>query len=409
MQTIIHGDCLDEMQGLAPESISLILTDPPYGLSFMGKDWDHGVPGKHFWELALAVARPGAHLMAFGGTRTFHRLACAIEDAGWEIRDCIGWLYGSGFPKSLDISKAIDKAAGAERKVVAEGKPVKRMIPGADQFKSGWKKDNGREFVPTETEAATAEAREWDGWGTGLKPSWEPIIVARKPFEGTVIQNVLKYGTGALNIELSRIKGRNGENLGGGAISSKSEGWNRPWKSDDVQVAAAIERSRESVAKAESLGRWPANLIHDGSDEVVEIFPAEAGAFAPVTGSEPSAPDKNVYGKFERGGGAFHFDSGSASRFFYCAKPTPSERGSMNSHPTVKPLALMRYLIGLAMPPGGVLLDPFVGSGSTMIAAKQLGVEAIGIGVEAEYCDIARRRLAEFTPNMFEEESCPTQ
>ncbi len=194
---LYKGDCLDMMRAMEAESVDAVITDPPYGLpsgqnasgGFMGKEWDAGVPGVEFWREALRVAKPGAHLCAFGGTRTYHRLACAIEDAGWEVRDCLAylWIQATGFPKSLDVSKALDAEAGAERETVAEGNPVRRMIPGADQDRTGsWIKDNGREFVPTETRPATDLAREWAGWGSALKPSFEPVILARNPSPATV-------------------------------------------------------------------------------------------------------------------------------------------------------------------------------------------------------------------------------
>jgi len=190
---IHHGDCREVMATLDAESVDAIVSDPPYGLSFMGKGWDHGVPGVEFWAEALRVAKPGAHLLAFGGTRTYHRLACAIEDAGWEIRDCVMWVYGSGFPKSHDVSKAIDKAAGAEREVI--GPPT----PGGQ--------GNGNAYGAITRPPATAPATAWQGWGTALKPAWEPIIVARKPLVGTVAENVLTHGTGAINVDGCRVHG----------------------------------------------------------------------------------------------------------------------------------------------------------------------------------------------------------
>jgi hypothetical protein len=198
---ILQGDSLQLMPTLAADSIDSVITDPPYGLSFMGKNWDKGIPGEAFWREALRVAKPGAHLLAFGGTRTYHRLACAIEDAGWEIRDCVMWVYGSGFPKSHDVSKAIDKAAGAEREVVGERQQRGKPKEYANQFQ----KNTSRHSVELITRPATDAARQWSGWGTALKPAWEPIIVARKPLIGTVAQNVLAHGTGGINVDGSRV------------------------------------------------------------------------------------------------------------------------------------------------------------------------------------------------------------
>lgn len=214
--TIYHGDCREVLPTLEENSIDTVITDPPYGLSFMGNDWDHGVPGCEFWKHVLRVCRPGAFLLAFGGTRTYHRLACAIEDAEWEIRDCMMWLYGSGFPKSMNISKAIDAKAGTVREIISQGKPVKRMIPGADQDETGsWIKNNGRTFVPTETIPSTDSAKLWNGWGTALKPAWEPIIVAMKPLDGTFAQNAISHGVAGLNIDGGRIPGARPETTRG--------------------------------------------------------------------------------------------------------------------------------------------------------------------------------------------------
>src|SRR5208283_5151130 len=205
---VLQGDCLLVMKNMKENSIDSIVTDPPYGLKFMSKEWDHGIPGIEFWKEALRVCKPGAHLLAFGGTRTHHRLMVAIEDAGWEIRDCLGWLYGSGFPKSLDVSKAIDKAVGAKREVIGLYK-----TPEGEQTLStynNWQDEslkNGTQErrVPEITSPTTDLAKQWQGWGTALKPAFEPIILARKPLGGTVAENVKKWGTGALNIDYCRV------------------------------------------------------------------------------------------------------------------------------------------------------------------------------------------------------------
>lgn len=350
---IIHGDCFDVLKDIPDNSIDLILTDPPYGLKFMGKDWDHGVPGVQFWEQALRVAKPGAHLMAFGGTRTFHRLAVAIEDAGWEIRDTLMWVYGSGFPcKSHDVSKAIDKAAGAKREVVGQRDT---KVGGKEQhaFNSSLEK-----FINI-TAPATPEAKQWEGWGTALKPAWEPIILARKPLIGTIAENVLRYGTGGINVDGCRV--------GTGTILNRSCSARR-------QTNAMKWGSKDNKTTI-SQGRWPANLIHDGSDEGVELFPVNVRGIKLGT----------ISGHKE--------ETGSAARFFYCAKASRKERGEGNTHPTVKPLALMKYLITLGLPPGGVVLDPFAGSGTTAVACLELGRNYICIEKELEYYRIACNRL----------------
>jgi DNA modification methylase len=441
---IIHGDCFDVLKTIPDGSIDLILTDPPYGLSFMGKNWDHGVPGVQFWIEALRVAKPGAHLFAFGGTRTFHRLAVAIEDAGWEIRDTIMWVYGSGFPKSLDVSKAIDKCNGetgrlhkftdwmrttgltarqldqitdtnmgghyltaasqpaiptaalwdmvrphcgevpawvdelvqrieAEREVVG----VKRAaigLPGA-----GVPEEMKRVAI---TAPATEAAKTWQGWGTALKPALEPIIVARKPLTGTVAENVLQWGTGGINIDGCRVGTT--KRVPGSVSRTDGQIYNGGW---------GQEGGSESGHNP-NIGRWPANFIHDGSEEVVGLFPQSKS-----TGGQASLGafrNGDVYGKGrdsrssrDPGFG----DPGSAARFFYCAKASKSERGEGNTHPTVKPLALMKYLVTLGLPPGGTVLDPFCGSGTTALACKELGRNYICIEKELEYYRIACNRL----------------
>lgn len=395
--SILQGDCLEMLRFLGPDSIDSIITDPPYGLEFMGKVWDKDVPVTAVWEACLRVAKPGAFLLAFGGTRTFHRLACAIEDAGWEIRDCVMWVYGSGFPKSHDISKAIDKAAGAEREKIASGKPVKRMIPGADQDKTGsWIKDNGREYQPGTEIPATDAAKQWDGWGTALKPAYEPIIVAMKPLDGTYAQNALEHGVAGLNIDGARVKYQHDAD----AASATPQG--RCTSHDDTSIGAkpnvGQSSARQEFPRPEQKGRWPANVIHDGSEEVVELFPQKSGGskrdeMTPTTHDGPAkfgySPDRH---QFSIG------DDGSAARFFYCAKTSKDERthkGKVeNKHPTVKPIALMEYLCRLtSTPTGGLVLDPFCGSGSTGIAALRMGRKFIGIEKDPESYQLARKRM----------------
>jgi len=386
-----HGDCREVMATLDAESVDAVVCDPPYGLSFMGKGWDHGVPGVEFWTEALRVAKPGAHLLAFGGTRTYHRLACAIEDAGWEIRDCVMWVYGSGFPKSHDVSKAIDKAAGAERgRSTVRSKSVSTCYA-----QDEWTRLNAGTVL--DPEAITQEAAQWSGWGTALKPAWEPIIVARKPLIGTVAENVLEHRTGGINVDGCRVASNDeiAAVTGKATLCGTRDGYDRPWNHDPAALAARQERANVAIEKANTLGRWPANLIHDGSEEVVGLFPQQhSGANPSRRGSQKF---RNSFGEFQgneecvshRGA-----DSGSAARFFYCAKASKADRSADNRHPTVKPTALMRYLCRLVTPPGGVVLDPFTGSGSTGKAAISEGFGFVGIEREAEYVEIARARIA---------------
>ena len=404
--TIYQGDCLPTMTNMPACSVDSIITDSPYGLSFMGKQWDHGLPGVPFWSAALRVAKPGAVLMAFGGTRTFHRLACAIEDAGWEIRDTVMWVYASGFPKSLDISKAIDKAAGAEREVVGVSEHGACNKPHGNSFD-----DDGYEWQRFHnlTAPATDAAKQWQGWGSALKPAWEPIIVAMKPLDGTFAANAQKWGVAGLNIDGGRVdipigdkKGEGGDDFSG---ATSAIGYNGGW---------GAQTTRDLTS-----GRWPANLIHDGSDEVV-------GEFPDVNVNTPGQLCKGETSGYDGGWGdrkPFGYDnSGSAARFFYCAKASTDERwcgcsicgavfpsaecgkhkhGKASddqkhivAHPTVKPIALMRYLCKLtATPTGGTVLDPFAGSGSTLVAAIKEGRKCIGIEQDQGYFDIAVKRI----------------
>ncbi len=324
------------------------MTDPPYGLSFMGKRWDYDVPSVEIWAECLRVLKPGGHLLAFAGTRTQHRMAVRIEDAGFEIRDMIAWVYGSGFPKSLNVAKAIESGGGRPE-------DIRRMQMGGDYEPSGRGRVNydhgagsAMDAGVAEWQPATEEAAQWQGWGTALKPALEPITVARKPLIGTVAANVLEHGTGALNIDGCRVHG--GPSAGGSTSGSTALGQSSGWNAHENR-ATEIDRSMAA-------GRWPANLIHDGSDEPVELL-------------------------------------GDAARFFYCAKASKKDRGEGNNHPTVKPTDLMAYLCRLVTPPGGVVLDPFMGSGSTGKAAMREGFDFVGMERDSAYFEIAKQRVLE--------------
>jgi site-specific DNA-methyltransferase (adenine-specific) len=333
--TLHTGDCLDVMAAMEPDSVDSIVTDPPYGLAFMGKDWDHGVPGIPFWEAALRVAKPGAHLLAFGGTRTFHRLAVAIEDAGWELRDTVMWVYGSGFPKSHDVSKAIDRAAGAEREVVGPVRWQGRDPNGKKPHTSVFTDDNWVGKPDTErgiTAPATPDAERWAGWGTALKPAWEPVIVARKPFPCTVAANVLAWGTGAINVDGCRVGTEQTVTHGKRNGTGNSLEWSKTTSPEGWQGTV-------------NAGRWPANLVHDGSDEVLALFPVSdarpAKAALNGTGSGSGHTPGNGWGMKSVATSGFT-DTGSAARFFpafahdaedieaarfmYCAKASRADR-----------------------------------------------------------------------------------
>jgi site-specific DNA-methyltransferase (adenine-specific) len=435
------------MKKMAEASVDAIVTDPPYGLEFMGKEWDapwkqtsggFSEPGigdrktkwpsfkgsnrvrcgscgmlvgqggskckcenprpvsqdaermrafqdwAHEWAVeALRVAKPGAHILVFGGTRTYHRMTCALEDAGWEIRDCVMWVYGSGFPKSLDVSKAIDKTAGAEREIIGPP-PYKRGKP-TQQYSKTRKVSYDCDPQPI-TAPATDAARQWSGWGTALKPAWEPIIVARKPLVGTVAENVLKHGTGAMNIDGCRV---GTEQV---TINTFDDGM-KPFGN-----GAGHAYSSKTVT-----GRFPANLIHDGSEEVMRLFPdtgkSTGGRTIKRKGGGNVGSGKASEAAWSNDDPGFG-DSGSAGRFFYTAKANKSDRGKDNIHPTVKPTDLMRYLCRLVTPPNGIVLDPFMGSGSTGKAALLEGFRFVGIELSEEYANIARKRLDEIeTPS----------
>ena len=405
-----HGDCLEVLRSMPDCSVDSIVTDPPYGLSFMGKKWDYDVPSVDVWVECLRVLKPGGHLLAFAGTRTQHRMAVRIEDAGFEIRDMIAWVYGSGFPKSLDVSKAIDKNNGEvgrllrftewmrttgltskqidqatetnmgghyltaksqpaipTRRLWSKLRPLCGQVPDwvdelverieAEREVVGSRKQRGSpngvapfntasSDVETITAPSTDAAKQWQGWGTALKPALEPITVARKPLVGTVAENVLQHGTGAINVDGGRV------GVDGGARRDLQHIGN------DAETNTIYGKGlglANPAPRVEGLGRWPANFIHDGSEEATDLLKDSA-------------------------------------RFFYCAKASKADRGE-NHHPTVKPTDLMRYLCRLVTPPNGIVLDPFNGSGSTGCAAVLEGFQYIGIEREAEYIAISEKRI----------------
>ena len=384
---ILHGDCLAEMEWLANESVDSIVTDPPYGLNFMNKHWDYEVPGVDVWRECLRVLKPGGHLLSFFGTRTYHRGVVLIEDAGFEIRDQIGWTYGSGFPKSLDVSKAIDKAAGADRTDVIGtklGRPGMAKDGSNQSFDSSINTYGGGGVLSSDITAPVTElARRYTGWGTALKPAWEPIVMARKPIVGTVAENFERYGVGGLNIDGCRI---------GDEVRFNPSACNKPGGNSLNMSLVGMPSDAEGRY---ATGRFPANLIHDGSDEVLAAFPQAPGQQANASTTAPSDKTDRIYGRMKREGdfAEKRNDSGSAARFFYAAKANKKDRETGNLHPTVKPTDLMRYLCRLVTPTNGLVLDPFMGSGSTGKAALLEGFRFIGIEREAEYINIARARL----------------
>jgi site-specific DNA-methyltransferase (adenine-specific) len=379
MTSTLHlGDCLEVLRTMADCSVDAVVTDPPYGLAFMGKRWDYDVPSVAIWEECLRVLKPGRHLLAFAGTRTQHRMACRIEDAGFEIRDMIAWVYGSGFPKSANVSKAIDKAAGAEREVTGS-----RM--GDVGIQGGnFSNKTQRGVIELKDAPATPEAQQWAGWGTALKPSLEPITMARKPLAGTVAANVLKHGTGALNVDGCRVR--------------TNDGLGRPYGGEN-KVYGTYGMERGTRTGDALTGRWPANLCHDGSDEVVGLFPQSVRGAIPGSqkiGEKTSAKRENSVSYTSCGYQeitGYKEEIGSAARFFYTAKCSKQDR-EQSTHPTMKPTDLMRYLCRLVTPPGGIVLDPFMGSGSTGKAAMLEGFGFIGIEREPSYHAIANQRIS---------------
>lgn len=412
------GDSRSVLKRLPAEFASSVVTDPPYELGFMGKGWDKtGVANDvELWRDAYRALKPGGYLLAFSGSRTYHRMVCAIEDAGFEIRDQIMWLYGSGFPKSMDVSKAIDKAAGAEREVFGRRTDGRYANPMAVSGRaSGIMGDVVERVAPEITAPATEAARQWSGWGTALKPAHEPICVARKPLVGTVAANVLEHGTGALNIDACRVEH---VTVDGGNLALNPHLRSHINGGNGGHIIASEEERR--VVTPHAAGRWPANVIHDGSPDVLAQFPTSKGSGPARTLKRGTRKDSG-WGMQDAEDQLRDAGSGSAARFFYCAKASKSDRNagvggnpesllkhgaSMrkqeeadwktrngNPHPTVKPTELMRYLVRMITPPNGIVLDPFMGSGSTGRGCALEGVRFVGIDLSAEYTEIARARI----------------
>ena len=422
---ILCGDNIERLREFPDHYFHAVVTDPPYGLSFMGKKWDYDVPSIELWREVLRVLKPGGHLLSFGGTRTYHRMVCAIEDSGFEIRDQIMWIYGSGFPKSLDVSKVIDKSAGATREVIGYRDPKGSVHGDAAPDSTGSHIYSGE---LRSNNAITDDAKRWSGWGTALKPANEPIVLARKPLsEKTVAANVLRWGTGALNVDASRIEAA-GEKIAYGATGPKAPAPNAYGKFE-----------KRSGDGAHSAGRWPANVLLGCDCQVsttqnltkhepgcaAALLDEQSGTLKSGAGQKNTRRSNgNTFPAHNANDQEFSASAGGASRFFYVAKASKRERNAglegmelrdppgpkrstpaegrtsalgaprANHHPTVKPIKLMEYLCKLITPDAGVILDPFAGSGSTGVAAKRLGFGFVGLEREAEYCEIAEKRLA---------------
>ena len=387
-----QGDCLEVLKQYPDSYFDSVVTDPPYELGFMGKKWDStGIAyNVELWQEVLRVLKPGGHLLAFGGTRTYHRMACAIEDAGFEIRDQMQWIYGSGFPKSYDISKGIDKKAGAERTEVIGKSNSKGIRSGSGNYVGDDYKQKGYDI----TAPSTPEAKQWDGWGTALKPANEPIVVARKPLsEKTIAENMMKWGTGGINIDGCRIE-INPEDFE--AYVRKEKSFYKARQGKNIYGGNSLFESKTKHAnRIETKGRFPANVILD--EEAGKMLDGQSG-IKKGNGKQTVSFHKPSKNNCMSGDNLGHTtianigDSGGASRFFYCAKASKKERGD-SKHPTVKPLSLMRYLCRLITPPEGIVLDPFAGSGTTLEAAILEGFNVVGIEKEHDYIPDIRRRI----------------
>jgi DNA modification methylase len=417
---LLLGDCLDKLKELEDNSVDSIVTDPPYGLAFMGKTWDYDVPSQEIWEECMRVLKPGGHLLAFAGSRTYHRMAVRIEDAGFEIRDQIMWVYGSGFPKSHNIGKAVDEKLGNKREVIST------VEEGTGPLKTGHVNKGGGGGLSVGTERSpeyniTKGNSEWEGWGTALKPAHEPIVMARKPLsENTVVDNVLEWGTGGINIDESRIPFKDE------ADRKESTQKNQHADFGTKPLTGNIIYGDYSMVEPKNYnppGRFPANIIFD--EEAGKILDEQSGNRPGCTSPSDAVGSDSIF-RPNQGGyqkqGPIYGDSGGASRFFYCPKTSKKDRNEglehlpisrpdertetgmgsfvdkgiqpqQNIHPTVKPTDLMLYLIRLVTPKGGTTLDPFMGSGSTGKGAVRGGFDFIGIEREKEYFQIAEARI----------------
>jgi hypothetical protein len=386
LDILYNEDCLEGMRKLPENCIDAVVTDPPYGISFMCRKWDYDIPSVAIWQEVCRVLKPGGHLLSFGSTRTYHRMLVNIEDAGFEPRDTVAWHYATGFPKNLDISRQLDKDAGANRST------------GAREWSGGKRSGGIVKDEPAKTTArriiydtpATPEAKQWSGWGTALKPATELIALARKPLsEGTVAANVLKHGTGAINIDGCRIEHKT---VAGGNLAQNPHLRSHINGGNGGNIIAHEENRR--VITPNQSGRWPANAIFD--EAAGEVLDEQSGITKSSGGPSGRLGGEGIYGDFQHRARAHEGglgDIGGASRFFYCAKSSKRERGEDNNHPTVKPIKLMEYLVRLIAPPGGVVLDPFSGSGTTLIACQGLGYHYIGFEKDPAYFAIATKRV----------------
>ena len=423
---LLNGDCLELMKQIPDNFLDSCVSDPPYGLSkqpdiaevmqhwlndktyehksngFMGKSWDSFVPGPEYWREVYRVLKPGGHAAVFAGSRTQDLMSIALRFAGFEIRETIMWVYGSGMPKSLAVDKAIDKSFGAEREVIGivdtrgtyDGK-----VRNSEAINTKWREREGREDTndlskKTITAPATDQAKQWQGWGTALKPCYEPIILVRKPLEGTVAQNVLKWGCGGINIDECRVE------LANEADKSQFEfnhavGTRLPEEYADKKLGLHEGGWMQQVGEKEMpTGRWPGNFCTDGSDEVVGMFPdakAGSGNGNAIVGEESNGSIKPI----RRGKLIPRTDSGSSARFFYSSKATKKDRGEGNGHPTVKPVKLMEWLVKMITPDNGKCLDPFMGSGTTSLACLNTNRRFIGMELDESYYEIAKSRLTD--------------
>lgn len=401
---ILVGDSLERLAELPENSIDSIVCDPPYGLKFMGKRWDADVPTVALWTAVLRVLKPGGHLLATFGTRTYHRGVVAVEDAGFEIRDMVAWLHGQGMPKSKSLAMVIDQHLDPVE-------PRGRAIPVASGAQPNGDPLTGNPVEPYDPR--TADGEDWDGWGTGLSPGLEPIVLARKPLIGTIPVNVLKHGTGGINIDACRIP--------------TDDSWQPSTHQPNDSIGTFKTKTRTTCQHSE--GRWPANVCHDGSQAVLDLFP-QTQPKRPSKGDGRRCDTKGNGWGMKRTGTDLRDDGGSAARYFYCAKPSGSERDAglggeaytageraggraegsaglanpragtraegLCDHPTVKPIALMRWMVRLVTPAGGTVLDPFMGSGSTGIAAHLEGFDFIGCELDPHHAATAELRIRHY-------------